>query len=163
MHESSPEVPIVNVIVYHEKYEDIAMGAVLGLEMDNLQFSPEASPKNFHGLSHREWGDYTNAIPFLMETSNPSMGRLRGKTNVELVLNGYSENYKQAKESGALRIAYREDTGEPIEHRVGRHIMGVIELINSYNTYYPEMSIKIENLPDYNMIMKEGVGKFLNN
>ena len=163
LHESSPEVPIVNVIVYHEKYEDIAMGAILGLEMDDLQFSPEMSPKNFHGLSHREWGDYTDAIPFLMETSNPSMGRLRGETDVELVLKGYSNNYKKAKESGALRIAYREDTGEPIEHRVGRDIMGFIELINSYNIYFPEQPIGIENLPDYNRIMEKGVGEFLNN
>ncbi len=163
LHESSPEVPIVDVIVYHEKYEDIAMAAVLGLEMAGLQFSPETSPKNFHGLSHREWGDYTDAIPFLMETSNPSMGRLRGETNVELVLKGYSENYRQAKESGALRIAYRGETGEPMEHRVGRHIMGFIELLNSYNMYYPEKPIVIENLPDYNMLMEKGVGKYLNN
>jgi hypothetical protein len=163
LHESSPEVPIVNVIVYHEKYEDIAMGAVLGLEMEGLQFSPETSPKNFHGLSHREWGDYTNAIPFLMETSNPSMGRLREETNVGLVLRGMSKNYKQAKESGALRIAYREDTGEPIEHRVGRDIMGIRELIRSYNDYYPDKMISIENLPDYNTIMEKGVGEFLHN
>jgi hypothetical protein len=163
LHESSPEVPIVNVIVYNEKYEDIAMNAVLGLEMAGLQFSPETSPKNFHGLSHREWGDYTNAIPFLMETSNPSMGRLRGETNVDLVLRGDCDNYKKAKETGALRIAYREETGEPIEHRVGRHIMGFIELINSYNYYYPEMQIVVENLPDYDMIMENGVGEYLKN
>mgnify|MGYP007023826002 FL=1 len=91
------------------------------------------------------------------------MGRLRGETNVELVLKGYSENYKQAKESGALRIAYREETGEPMEHRVGRHITGFTELINSYNMYYPEKSIVIENLPDYNILMEKGVGEFLNN
>lgn len=163
IHESSPEVPIVNVIVYHENYEEVAMGAILGLEMAGLQFSPETSPKNFHGLSHREWGDYTNAIPFLMETSNPSMGRLRGRTDVDLVLRGYCDNYKKAKETGALRIAYREDTGEPIAHRVGRHIAGVMELINSYNFYYPDMQIVIENLPDYDVIMEKGVGEFLNN
>lgn len=163
IHESSPEVPIVNVIVYHENYEEIAMSAVLGLEMAGLQFSPETSPKNFHGLSHREWGDYTNAIPFLMETSNPSMGRLRGRTDIDLVLRGYCDNYKKAKETGALRIAYREDTGEPIAHRVGRHIAGVVELINSYNLYYPDKQIVIENLPDYDMIMEKGVGEFLNN
>jgi hypothetical protein len=161
LHESSPEVPIVNVIVYHEKYEEIALGAVLGLEMAGLQFSPESSPKNFHGLSHREWGDYTDAIPFLMETSNPSMGRLRGETNEELVLKGYSDNYKRAKESGALRIAYRESTGEPIEHRVGRDIMGFRELINAYNLSNPDKAIGIENLPDYETIMKKGVGEFL--
>jgi hypothetical protein len=163
LHESSPEVPIVNVIVYHEKYEDIAMGAVLGLEMAGLQFSPETSPKNFHGLSHREWGDYTDAIPFLMETSNPSMGRLRGETNVELVLRGKSNNYKLAKESGSLRIAYREDSGEPIEHRVGRHIIGFMELIKSYNSAYPDKEIILENLPDYNKIMEKGIGEFLHN
>jgi hypothetical protein len=161
LHESSPEVPIVNVIVYHEKYEDIAMGAILGLEMAGLQFSPETSPKNFHGLSHREWGDYTDAVPFLMETSNPSMGRLRERTNTELVLKGYSNNYKKAKESGALRIAYREETGEPIEHRVGRDITGFIELIKSFNMTYPEKEIGIENLPDYKSIMGKGVGEFL--
>jgi hypothetical protein len=163
LHESSPEVPIVNVIVYHEKYEDIAMGAILGLEMAGLQFSPETSPKNFHGLSHREWGDYTDAIPFLMETSNPSMGRLRGETNIELVLKGKSDNYKMAKESGSLRIAYREDSGEPIEHRVGRHIMGFMELIKSYNAAGPDKEIIIENLPDYNKIMEKGIGEFLRN
>ena len=163
LHESSPEVPIVNVIVYHEKYEDIAMEAILDLEAAGLQFSPEASPKNFHGLSHREWGDYTDAIPFLMETSNPSMGRLRGETNAELVLRGKSDNYKKAKTSGALRIAYNEDMGEPIEHRVGRHIMGFIELIKAYNASFPEKQIEIENLPDYNTIMEKGVGEFLHN
>lgn len=163
IHESSPEVPIVNVIVYHEKYEDVAMNAILGLEFVGLQFSPELSPANFHGLSHREWGDYTDAIPFLMETSNPSMGRLREKTNVELVLKGYSDNYRVAKESGALRIAYREETGEPMEHRVGRHITGFAELINAYNMTYPGNSIEIAGLPSYDEIMENGVGKYLNN
>jgi hypothetical protein len=163
LHESSPEVPIVNVIVYHEKYEDIAMGAVLGLEMAGFQFSPEISPKNFHGLSHREWGDYTDVIPFLMETSNPSMGRLREKTTTEMVLKGYSNNYRKAKESGALRIAYREETGEPMEHRVGRHILGFAELIKSYNSVHADKEIEIENLPDYNQIMENGIGEFLHN
>lgn len=163
IHESSPEVPIVDVIVYHEKYEDLAMVAVLNLEMLDLQYSPELSPQNFRGLSHRELGDHTNAIPFLMETSNPSMGRLRGKTDVDLVLTGMSENYKMAKESGALRIAYREERGEPISHRVGRHITGFLELVNAYNMYYPEKVITIENLPSYEEIMQRGVGYYLNN
>lgn len=163
IHESSPEVPIVDVIVYHEKYEDLAMIAVLSLEMLDLQYSPELSPQNFRGLSHRELGDHTNAIPFLMETSNPSMGRLRGKTDVELVLTGNSENYKRAKESGALRIAYREERGEPISHRVGRHITGFLELVNAYNMYYPENMITIENLPSYTDFMERGVGYYLNN
>lgn len=163
IHESSPEVPIVDVIVYHEKYEELAMISVLSLEMAGLQYSPEQSPVNFRGLTHRELGDHTNAIPFLMETSNPSMGRLRERTGVDLVLNGKSENYRKAKESGALRIAYREERGEPIEHRVGRHVTGFLELVNSYNMYYPEKPVVIEDLPDYQGLIENGVGYYLNN
>lgn len=163
IHESSPEVPIVNVIVYHEDYEDIAMNAVLGLEFAGLQFSPELSPQNFHGLSHREWGDYTDAIPFLMETSNPSMGRLRAATTEELVLTGWSDNYKKAKETGALRIAYREETGEPMAHRVGRHITGLYELIYAYNMQAEGKEIEIEGLPSYDEVMTNGLGIYLNN
>ncbi len=163
IHESSPEVPIVNVIVYHEDDEYVAMNAVLGLEFAGLQFSPELSPNNFHGLSHREWGDYTDAMPFLMETSNPSMGRLRGKTDVDIVLSGKSDNYKKAKESGALRIAYREETGEPMAHRVGRHITGMVELINAYNMERPDKMIEFADLPSYDDVMAYGVGQYLHN
>jgi len=154
-------VPIVDVIVYHEKYEDMAMIAVLNLEMEDLQYSPELSPKNFRGLSHRELGDRTNAIPYLMETSNPSMGRLRGRTDTDLVIKGLSENYKKAKESGALRIAYREERGEPISHRVGRHVTGFLELVNSYNIFHPDSMILIEGLPSYSELMERGVGYYL--
>jgi len=161
LHESSPEVPIVNVLVYHEKNEDIAMGAVLGLEMLGQNFSPELSPSNFHGLSHREWGDYTQTAPFLFETSNPSMGRMREATTEQLVLEGRSKFYEKAKESGALRIAYNEKTGEPIDHRVARHVIGISELILSFNMTSSERTIQIEGLPAYEEIMENGSGYYL--
>lgn len=161
LHESSPEVPIVNVIVYHEKNEEVAMGAVLGLEMQDQNYAPELSPNNFHGLSHREWGDHTSTAPFLLETSNPSMGRLREATTVDLVLNGKSEFYKQAKASNALKIAYNEERGEPIYHRVARHVIGIKELIFSYNMMQEERLIEFENIPDYDDIMDNGTGYYL--
>lgn len=161
LHESSPEVPIVNVIVYHEKNEEIAMGAVLGLEMQDQNYAPELSPDNFHGLSHREWGDHTNTAPFLLETSNPSMGRMREATSVELVLEGKSKFYKKAKQTGALRIAYNEERGEPMDHRVARHVIGVKELIFSYNMMQDERFIEIENIPDYADILDKGTGYYL--
>ncbi|MEN8155892.1 MAG: succinylglutamate desuccinylase [Bacteroidota bacterium] len=161
LHESSPEVPIVNVIVYHEKNEEIAMGAVLGLEMQGENYSPELSPDNFHGLSHREWGDHTNTAPFLLETSNPSMGRIREATSEELVLEGKSKFYQKAKETGALRIAYDVERGEPIDHRVARHVIGVTELIFSYNMMHEERPIEVDDLPDYDKIMEFGTGHYL--
>lgn len=160
LHEAAPEIPIINAIVYHEKGEDIAMSAVLGLELEDLNYAPELSPVNFRGLSHREWGDNTDAIPFLMETSNPIQGRLRGRTNAELVVTGNSPRYKEALESGALRIEYLP-TGEPIELRVGRHVMGFKIIIEAFNEFNEDNKIEINGLPDYAEITKKGVGAFL--
>ena len=97
-----------------------------------------------------------------METSSPVQGRLRGKTNEELILNGVSENYKIAKETGALRIAYR-DEGEQLEHRVGRHLSGFMAIINSYNEIHIDNTVKISGLPAYQELVENGIGKYLNN
>ena len=78
LHEAAPEIPIINALITHEKGRDIAASAVLDLEFEGLQFALELSPPNFHGLSHREWGDNTETIPFLMETSNPIQGTVAG-------------------------------------------------------------------------------------
>ena len=160
LHEAAPEIPIINAIVYHEKCEDIALGAVLELEMKDLRYSPEASPANFHGLSHREWGDRTDVMPFLMETSNPIQGRLRGKTNTDLIIKGVSEEYKRALESGALRIEYLP-TGEPLKRRVGRHVQGFETILDVYSQNYPDNAVALENLPSFDEIMEHGVGYFL--
>ncbi len=160
LHEAAPEIPIINAIVYHEKCEDIAIGAVLELEMVDMRYSPELSPENFRGLSHREWGDRTNVMPFLMETSNPIQGRLRGKTNAELILKGNSPEYLKALESGALRIEYRPE-GEPLERRVGRHVQGFTTILSVYSMYNEDNPIEIDNLPSYADLMENGVGHYL--
>jgi len=162
LHEAAPEIPIINAIVYHEKAEDIAMYAILELELEGLKYAPELSPKNFHGLSHREWGDYTETNPFLMETSSPVQGRLRGKTNEELILDGISENYKIARETDALRIVYR-DEGEQLNHRVGRHLSGFQAIIRAYNEFYPDNPVEIAGLPAYSDLVEHGIGCYLHN
>ena len=163
LHEAAPEIPIINAIVYHEKCEDITMGAVLELEMtmENAKYAPELSPKNFHGLSHREWGDNTNARPFLMETSSPVQGRLRGHTDEELIIRGQCENYTIAKSTGALRIDYREE-GESLDHRVGRHISGFMAILNAYNEMHPDTTIAVSGLPEYDDIIEKSIGNYLN-
>lgn len=160
LHEAAPEIPIINAIVYHEKSEDIALNAILNLEMDDLKFSPERSPQNFHGLSHREWGDYTDAYPFLMETCNPIQGRLRGRTNEDLLLSGYSKEYKAAQATDKLRIEY-DTTGVSLDKRVTRHLQGFIYIINSFNEFHPEKQIIVSNIPSYSELIKNGIGKYL--
>ncbi|MCK7475787.1 MAG: succinylglutamate desuccinylase/aspartoacylase family protein [Rhodopseudomonas palustris] len=62
LHEASPEYPVVNAIVAHERAMPVASAAVLNLEFDDITIGLEPSPKNLRGLSHRELGDATDAL-----------------------------------------------------------------------------------------------------
>ncbi len=161
LHEAAPEIPIINAIVYHEKSEEIALNAIFNLEFEDLKYAPERSPENFRGLSHREWGDNTDVLPFLMETSNPIQGRLRGKTNEQLVLNGLSPEYEVAQETGKLRIEYDAVEGEMLNKRVARHIKGFAELLNAYNGLFPGKPILIDSVPSYEALKTEGLQTYL--
>jgi hypothetical protein len=160
LHEAAPEIPIIKAIVVHEKAKDIGAMAVLNLEFENLKYALEISPQNFKGLSHREWGDNTEVLPFLMETSNPIQGRLRGKTNADLIIKGVDNNYKIALESGKLRIEYSPE-GEPLKIRVARHLQGIHAVIATYNEFYPERQIVYEKVPSYSDIVEKGLSIYL--
>jgi predicted deacylase len=160
LHEAAPEIPIINAMVTHPKSRDLAAAAVLDLEFDGLQYSLELSPDNFHGLSHREWGDRTNAMPFLMETSNPIQGRLRGVTSADLIVNGKDIRYWKAAQLGTMRITY-DLAGEPLTLRVGRHVQGLRAIISAFCEANPDKKLTYENLPAYNDLMQNGVGAYL--
>ena len=160
LHEAAPEIPIINAIIGHEKGRDLAAAAILNLEIEGLQYALEISPQNFHGLSHREWGDATSVYPFLMETSNPIQGRLRGKTDESLIINGIDPLYKRAQETGKFRITYNPE-GQPLSLRVARHLTALRTLIDVFNEQFPDKKLIYENLPDYNQVLNGGIGNYL--
>jgi hypothetical protein len=161
LHEAAPEIPIINAIVVHEKARDIGASAILDLEIDGLTYALEPSPVNFHGLSHREWGDSTNAIPFLMETSNPIQGRLRGKTSAELILNGNDQFYAKALTTAHFRITYDDKNGYPLKVRVARHLRGIKAILTGYNDAHPEKPVRYSDIPQYDELVTNGIGKYL--
>ena len=88
LHEASPEYPVINAIVSHEKAMGIASQVAMNLEFEDIAISLEPSPVNLRGLTHRELGDYTDTYAVLMESANAAQGRLRGRTDEALVLTG---------------------------------------------------------------------------
>jgi hypothetical protein len=160
LHEAAPEFPNVNAIVTHEKGQELAARAVLALEFEDLQYSLELSPENFRGLSHREWGDRTGTVPFLMETSNPIQGRLRGRTTAELLVTGSDSLYARASRSGVVRVTYGPD-GESLDRRVGRHLAGVRALLEAYTDQSPGRAIDLTKVPTYDEMLSQGLGAFL--
>ncbi len=162
LHESSPEYPVINAIVTHEHAADLAATATFGLEFSGLTFALEPSPKNLHGLSHRELGDkFPQLYALLMESANPSQGRLRGRTDEALVVTGKDECYLRAQAAGYNKAPVGEE-GVPMSQRVGRHIAGLVELSNALAMLQMEKTIQMDGLPTYSELQEQGLAPWLN-
>jgi hypothetical protein len=157
LHEASPEYPVINAIVAHDRAMLLASNVVLGLEMEDIFIGLEPSPRNLRGLTHRELGDATETFAVLMETANPSQGRLRGRTDENLVLTGKDPYYVKAQKLGRLYVPF-DETGHPLERRVARHLAGINEFAFALVMEYPEYGVIIEGMPDYYELVENGVG-----
>jgi hypothetical protein len=160
LHESSPEYPVNNAIVAHDRAMEMAVFASLELSMDGVEIGIEPSPVTLRGLSHREWGDNTPVYAFLLESANAAQGRLRGQTNAELVTSGRDPMYVLAKERGRLYVQY-PDEGISISVRAGRHVATVQTIAAVYSEFHPDRPISFEGIPTYHEIVDRGVGTFL--
>ena len=159
-HESSPEYPVNNAIVAHERAMELAVLASLDLSFEGVDIGIEPSPVTLRGLSHREWGDNTSVYAFLLESANPSQGRLRGTTNEDLVISGRDPMYVKAYERGRLYVQYPA-TGIPLSVRTGRHVATTQAIARVFSEFYPDRSIVIEGIPSYDELVERGAGAFL--
>ena len=160
LHEASPEYPVTNAIVSHERAMNLTANVVLGLEMQDITIGLEPSPPALRGLTHRELGDATNTFSVLLETANPSQGRLRGRTDEALVLTGSCPYYVRAAGLGRLFVPF-DETGHPLEDRVGRHLATIAEFAFVLGLEYPQYEVIIEGIPDRQDLLEMGIGAFL--
>jgi len=160
LHEASPEYPVICAIVAHERAMPVASVAVLNLEFDNITMGLEPSPVNLHGLTHRELGDATDTLAMLMENANPAQGRLRGRTDEALILEGKDDLYVRAAKLGRLFVPFDGD-GWPLKVRVARHVAGLQAIFAAYTTKTPGKPLVVGSLPTYEELAKNGLEAFL--
>lgn len=159
LHEASPEYPVVNAMVAHERSMELAAMVVMELEGAGIPMRLEPSPKNLRGLTHREWGDFTETMPILLETANPSQGRLRGRTDEDLVLTGRDKCYTKAAALGRLFVPY--DGSQSIELRVARHTATVKTFLDMLGLFDEAKEVDVEGIPTYEELLGQGYGAFL--
>ena len=160
MHEAPPEKPLVNAIAAHERAMDLATLTALNLEMIGINLRLERSPYGLHGFSHREIGDYTEAMAVLLEVANPSQGAYRGRTDENLVVIGKDAFYFAADQLGRLTVDIPEE-GVSIDERCGRHLSTILELANALTELNPDKPIELEDYPTFDLVMENGVGYYL--
>jgi hypothetical protein len=161
LHEASPEYPVINAVVAHERAMPLAVEVVMNLELRDIKIGLEPSPQNLHGLTHREMGDHTEALAVLMETANPAQGRLRGKTSAELILTGKDRMYIKAYGAKRLYVDFDEE-GQPLAGRVCRHLAGIDEFLKAFSETMPDRAVVLGSLPLPEDIRDQGIGAFLN-
>ena len=160
LHEASPEYPVINAIVAHERAMPLASEVILDLEFQDITMGLEPSPKSLHGLSHRELGDATDTLALLMEDTNPSQGRLRGKTDEALVVQGKDELYVRAQKLGRLFVPFDEN-GWPLSTRVGRHVTGLATIFSTFTNQNPGKPLVMDGIPTYEALSAGGLGQYL--
>jgi hypothetical protein len=163
LHEAELQYPVISTIVAHQNGQDLAaMASMMISGMEGFDIGMENSPEALHGLSHREIGDHTGAISLLLEAPEPMLDATRGRTDRALLLEGKDEFIVKAGKHGLL-FEKMDETGWPIDKRVGRHCSTILQIIELWSEEHQEKALIIKNVPRYTEIIAKGTGAFLHN
>jgi len=160
LHEAELQYPVISTIVTHERGEELATFVSMMLSDEEFNIGTEYSPKSLHGLSHREVGDYSDAVSVLFEAPEPFLDATRGRTTREQLLTGVDEFVVKAGEYGLLfeRI---DEHGWPIDVRVGRHTSTVLRTMESWTVLHPDRPLSCRGVPRYAEVIELGLGHWL--
>ena len=138
LHEAPPASRLSWMLVSHPRGLDLAAMAILELDAAGLPMKLEASDEGFRGLSHREWGDATPVLSFLVETPNPN--QVEGARDVE-------------------PVSHPE---YPLASRIAAQLQTVLTVVATHAASAPpERRIELAPGPDYRLIGRKGLGEFL--
>ncbi len=161
LHEAELQYPVISTIVAHEAGQELAVLVSMMLtDLEGFKMGMEFSPKNLHGLSHREIGDHSDAVSLLFEAPEPFLDATRGRTTRDQLLTGKDEFVMRAGEAGLLFESIDEN-GWPIDVRVGRHTSAVLQTMETWTELHPDRPMDCDGVPRYNEVIERGLGYFL--
>ncbi len=136
LHEAGVGSRLANMLIANPKNLDLAVIAVVDLEMQGVIMNVEHSSENFRGLSHREWGDHTSVAAYLIETPNP--GQTPGLEDVDVV----------------------NDPLNPLAKRVATHLATIEAIFSAHEQMRGERFVW-SGLPSYGELVENGLGAYL--
>jgi len=160
IHGAETMFPVTNCIVAPDKSMRIATMASLTVKAkEGFDSHVEPSPSGFRGLSHREIGDYSDTLPFLLEAPLPFLDQPTGPKTVELLLDGKDPFLLSLSKKNMLFVPY-DETGWPIDKRAGQHCSVILELIYQFSKRNPDRAMEIHNIPRYAEVVQNGIGHY---
>lgn len=160
IHGAETMFPVTNCIVAPEKSQRIAtMTALTVKAMEGFDCRVEPSPSGFRGLSHREIGDHSETMPFLVEAPIPFLDQPTGPKTEQFFLDGKDPFLLSLAKKKKLFVAY-DETGWPLEKRVGQHLSVALEILRQFTKRNQERGVVVRNVPRYADVVKNGVGHY---
>jgi predicted deacylase len=160
IHGAETMFPVTNCIVAPEKSKRIATIVTMMVQaMEGFENHVEPSPKGFRGLSHREIGDFSDTMPFLLEAPIPYLDQPTGPKTLDLMLTGKDPFLLSLSKQKKLFVPY-DSTGWSMEKRVGQHCSVVLEIMKQFSKKYKKRAVRIEGVPRYAEVLEKGVGYF---
>lgn len=160
IHGAETMFPVTNCIVAPDQSMRVATMVSLTVQaMEGFENHVEPSPKGFRGLSHREIGDYSETMPFLLEAPIPFLDQPTGPKTVDLLLNGKDPFLLSLAKQKKLFVPY-DEAGWPMERRVGQHCSVILEIMNQYSRRNRDRPIVVTGVPKYQEVIEKGVGFF---
>ena len=160
LHEAELQYPVISTIVTHERGQELATYVSMMLSDMEFPIGMEYSPLNLHGLSHREVGDFSDAVSLLFEAPEPFLDATRGRTTREQLLTGKDEFVVRAGKAGLL-FEKIDENGWPIDVRVGRHTSTVLQTLEAWTELNPERPVSCTGVPRYDEVIERGTGHWL--
>jgi len=163
-HEAELEYAVENTIVVHEEGQSVAAMASMMLTSQtfDVPIGMEFSPQALHWLSHREIGDHSDAVSYLVEVAEPLLDRIRGITDEELLMSGKDRFVMKAGEHNLLYSPIDEN-GWPVDKRTARHVTTLMTILQVHNMLTPDKAVVLEGIPTYGEMMEKSIGAFFSN
>ncbi len=145
---------------------DIAMMAAMSIE--DFFMKCASSPNTLHGLSHREWADWSDSLTFLMETPEIFIDKITGPRTEALMYEGKDEFLQRVTDKGLTYFPYDMEFGTPMWYRTARQLQGALEIINWAGMFYEDLEVIVE-WPTYTEMEElenegiDSIGYFLKN
>jgi hypothetical protein len=160
IHGAETMFPVTNCIVAPDKSMRIAtMTSLTVMAMEGFENHVEPSPQGFRGLSHREIGDFSDAMPFLLEAPLPFLDQPTGPKTIDLLLNGKDLFLLSLAKQKKLFVPY-DQSGWPMDKRVGQHCSVVLEIMNQFSMQDSDRTLIVNNVPRYAEVVEKGVGYY---
>ncbi len=160
IHGAETMFPVTNCIVAPESSVRLATMVSLTVKArEGFDSHVEPSPQGFRGLSHREIGDHSGTLPFLLEAPIPFLDQPTGPKTTDLLLSGKDFFLLKLSQKGKLFVPY-DESGWSMEKRVGQHCSVLLELCRQFSRRSPDRAVQFQDFPTYAEVLEKGVGHF---